>query len=167
VDLAFGRVIAPLEGETGGDRDQVISQPLRKPGQLRDPAVGGVGHPRPQVMAPTLPDRRQKRLGQPMRLRNAWIHLAELVQMRLGLTRPLGGRAHDGERHRTGGMGVAQALNLTPELDALCGRPPLVPAAVGAVAVSWSRPDVCSMVTLVRRRAQAGGSKAVMSVCSS
>jgi hypothetical protein len=37
-------------------------------------------------------------------------------------------------------------------------------AAVGAVAVSWSPTDVFSMVTLVRRTAQAGGSNAVMRV---
>jgi hypothetical protein len=37
-------------------------------------------------------------------------------------------------------------------------------AAVGAVAVSWSCTEACSMVTLVRRTAQVGGSNAVISV---
>jgi hypothetical protein len=37
-------------------------------------------------------------------------------------------------------------------------------AAVGAVAVRWSRTDVFSMVTSVRRTAQVGGSNAVLSV---
>ncbi len=37
-------------------------------------------------------------------------------------------------------------------------------AAVGAVAVSWSRMDAASTVTLVRRTAQVGGSKVAMSV---
>jgi hypothetical protein len=37
-------------------------------------------------------------------------------------------------------------------------------AAVGAVAVRWSRTDACSMVASVRRTAQVGGRKAVMSV---
>ena len=40
-------------------------------------------------------------------------------------------------------------------------------AAVGAVAVSWSRTDVCSTVTSVRHTVPVGGSNAVMSVCSS
>jgi hypothetical protein len=37
-------------------------------------------------------------------------------------------------------------------------------AAVGAVAVSWSRTEACSRVTSVRRTAQDDGSNEVMSV---
>jgi hypothetical protein len=37
-------------------------------------------------------------------------------------------------------------------------------AAVGGVALSWSRTDACSTVTSMRRTVPVGGSKAVMSV---
>ena len=51
-----------------------------------------------------------------MRPRNAGIRLAELVDIRLGLKRPLDGRADPRERHRSGGRalwaGVGRALGL-------------------------------------------------------
>jgi len=55
MDLAFGHAVAPLEGEPGGDRGQVLLQSPREAGQLVDAAVSGFCHPRLQVMAPALP----------------------------------------------------------------------------------------------------------------
>jgi hypothetical protein len=45
MDLALGNAIAPLEGEPGGDRRQVLLQPRREPGELLDPTVHGLGQP--------------------------------------------------------------------------------------------------------------------------
>jgi hypothetical protein len=51
-----------------------------------------------------------------MRLCDACIHLAELVQIRLCISRPLSCRAHHGERHRAGGgslrAGIGRGLGL-------------------------------------------------------
>jgi hypothetical protein len=78
-------LVAPLNREPGADGWQVVLQPPREAGQRVDAAVHRLGHPRLQVMAPTLPHERQKGLTQLTRPRDACIHLTELVQIRLGL----------------------------------------------------------------------------------
>jgi hypothetical protein len=102
MDLALGDAVAPLAGEPGGDRCQVLLQPTRESGERIETTVHGLGHPGLQVSTPVLPDHGEKRLTQPMRPCNAGIHGAEMVQIRLRLSGPCGGWAHHGERHRPG-----------------------------------------------------------------
>jgi hypothetical protein len=47
MDLAFGHAVAPLAGEPGGDRSQVLLQSTGKPGELIDATVHRLGHPQP------------------------------------------------------------------------------------------------------------------------
>jgi hypothetical protein len=67
MDLAFGHPVTPFSGEPSCDGGQVLLQPTGEAGQLIDPAVGGLGQPRLQILAPALPDHRQKGLAQRMR----------------------------------------------------------------------------------------------------
>jgi hypothetical protein len=79
MDLAFGHPVAPGQGEPGCDRLKVILQPTREAGQLRNPAVGGLGHPGLQVVAPALSDEGQKGLVECIGSRDARLHPAELL----------------------------------------------------------------------------------------
>ena len=60
MDMSFRDPVAPFQGESGFNRDEVLLQPTREASQLLNPSVGGLGHPRLQVMALALPDHAQK-----------------------------------------------------------------------------------------------------------
>jgi hypothetical protein len=111
----FGAV-APGQGEARSDSGQVILQSLGEAGQLVDATVGCLRYPSLEVPISALPDHGEKGMRQPMCPRDTGIHLAELVQIRLRISGPLGRRTHHDERHHTGGRplraGVGRALGL-------------------------------------------------------
>jgi hypothetical protein len=92
MDLGFGGVVGPRQGEPSGEGAQVVLLPTGEAGQLRAPAVSGLG----------APDHSAKGLNQAIGSRNAYIHPAELVDIRLCLNRALGGGADDGGGYGTG-----------------------------------------------------------------
>ena len=100
-DLAFHRAMAPGQGESRGDRGQVLLQLAGEAGHRI--AVGGRRDPSLQVTAPALPDHGEKGLGQPLCLRDMGVHLTELVQRGLRLRGPLGHPADHHKRHRPSG----------------------------------------------------------------
>src|SRR5262249_34496207 len=102
MDLAFGDAVAPRHGETGCDGGEVVLESTGEASQLFDSTVDDLGHPRLEVMAPALPDEVEKGLAQRMHPCDARIPMAELVEIRLSVTRLLRGGAHHDERHRAG-----------------------------------------------------------------
>ena len=102
VDMALDGTIAPGECEARCDRREVFSQALGKAGERLNPARGRLRDPRLEGIAPAFPHERQKRLAQRRGLRDGVIYLAELVDIQLGVRRPLRCRAHPGERDGSG-----------------------------------------------------------------
>jgi hypothetical protein len=80
MDLAFGNAVAPLQGEPGCDRGQVLLQSPREAGQLVDAAVSGFCHPRLEVMASVLPRDGQKGLDQLVSPCNTRVYLANCIR---------------------------------------------------------------------------------------
>jgi hypothetical protein len=115
-DLPLHGAVAPVQGEPGGDRGQVLLPPTGKAGQRVDAAVGGLRDSGLQVPAPALPDHGEKGLRQPICPRDTGCHLAALVQIGLRLSGPLDGRAHHDACHRPGRRplraGIGRALGL-------------------------------------------------------
>jgi hypothetical protein len=93
-DLPFHGAVAPGQGEARSDCGQVILQSSGEASQLVDATVGCLRYPSLQVPASALPDHGEKGLRQPMCPRDTGIHLAELVQIRLRISGPLGRRTH-------------------------------------------------------------------------
>jgi hypothetical protein len=60
MDRAFRRAIAPLQGQPGFNRNQVVLQSPREASEFLNSTVGGLRYPRFQVMTPTPPDPSQK-----------------------------------------------------------------------------------------------------------
>src|SRR5262245_59084292 len=116
VDLALDRPIAPGQGEPRCDRLELLPQALGKACKRLNPARGGLGHPGLQGITPALPHERQKRLAQRVGLPDGVVHLPELVDIELGILRPLGFGAHPGERDGAGRWplraGVVRGLGL-------------------------------------------------------
>jgi hypothetical protein len=110
MDVAFGDAVTPCQGESGGDRRQIVLQPTGEARQLCDPAGDRCRHPCRQVNPPTLPDQAQKGFAQGMCPRDVSIQLAELRHIRLGLKRLPGGRADHGKGHGPGGRPLATGI---------------------------------------------------------
>src|SRR6266566_8218708 len=94
VDMALDGTIAPGQGEPRFDRREVFLQALGKAGERLNPARRCLGHPRLEGVAPALPHERQKRLAQRVSLPDGLVHLPELVDIELGILRPLCSGAH-------------------------------------------------------------------------
>jgi hypothetical protein len=90
-------LVVPLQREPRFDGGQIVLKARREAGQLCDTAVHRLGHPRPHVLPSALPDHGQKGLAQRIPLRHVRFHLAQLIQIRLRVARPLGGRTDHGE----------------------------------------------------------------------
>jgi len=102
VDMTLDRAIAPGQGEPRCDGREILPQALGKAGERLNPAGRCLGYPGLQSVAPALPHKRQKGLAQCVGLPNGLVHLTQLVNIELGILRPLDFGAYPGERNGPG-----------------------------------------------------------------
>ena len=91
-------LVAPGQSEARFDGREILLEALSKAGERLNPARYGLGHPCLQGVAPALPYERQKRLTQRVSLPDGLVSLAQLVNIELGILRPLCVGAHPSER---------------------------------------------------------------------
>ena len=95
-DLPFHGALTPRQREPGGDGGQVLLEPPCEADEGVDPALGGLGYPGLQRLAPASPHERQKRRGQRVGVGDGGVPLAELLHIGPSLLRPGGVGAHPG-----------------------------------------------------------------------
>lgn len=98
IDMPFDGTVAPRQGEPRFDCREILLEALGKAGERLNPARPGRSHPGLQSVAPAFPYERQKRLAQCVGLRDGLVSLTQVVNIELGILRPLGFRAPPGER---------------------------------------------------------------------
>src|SRR5213593_2407366 len=96
VDMALDGTIAPGQGEPCFDRREILPQALGKACKRLNPARRCLGHPRLESVATALPHEHQKRLAQRVGLPDGLVYLTKLVDIELGILRPLCSGAYPG-----------------------------------------------------------------------
>jgi hypothetical protein len=102
VDMALDGTIAPGQGEARCDCREILPQALGQAGERLNPTGRGLGDPGLQGLAPAFPHERQKGLAQCRGLRHGGVALAEVLDIPLGVLRPLRGGAPPGKRDGPG-----------------------------------------------------------------